>query len=343
MQPVGNPFLSVVMPTYNRKEVLRRALDGLAQQSFPFENFEAVVVSDGSTDGTNELLTEYAGSSPFRLRPIFQENGGPSRARNRGIREATGEVVVFLDDDMEPERGFLSHHAAHHCREDAVAVIGPMNRSTDHGNREPVWVVWEHMMLAEQYHNFREGIWEGAGPHHFYSGNASVRRRHLLAVGGFDETFKRQEDVELAFRLERQCGVRFVFDGEAAGWHRPQRSFASWKKVPYEYGRLDVVRARRGDVDWELVRHSYHSRNPLTRVLAQVAMTVPVLEPSLETGLLTLTRVLYRFRQGRSETQALLPLSVLFNLRYLKGAREEIGGARPLREVLNGGTGVRTS
>src|SRR5579871_3087260 len=94
--------LSVVIPTYNRKESLRRTLDGLARQTYPFSEFEVVVVSDGSTDGTAEMLAQYMQTAPYALCAITQANGGPSRARNRGIREARYDVIVFLDDDVEP-------------------------------------------------------------------------------------------------------------------------------------------------------------------------------------------------------------------------------------------------
>ena len=86
--------------------------------------------------------------------------------------------------------------------------------------REPAWIAWEHAMLEKQYTAWRTGEWQGCGPHHFYSGNASLRREHLIAVGGFDEQFPRQEDVELAVRLERQRGVQFVYDAAGAG-HPP--------------------------------------------------------------------------------------------------------------------------
>lgn len=210
-------FLSVVIPTFNRKDSLRVTLDGLARQSCSPDSFEAIVVSDGSTDGTSALLAEYAQTASFALRPITQENGGPARARNRGIREARGAVVVFLDDDVEPVPDFLIRHAAHHAGADKEVVIGPMLPDPALQWQEPPWIAWEHAMLEKQYTAWRTGEWEGCGPHHFYSGNASVRREHLQAVGGFDEHFPRQEDVELAVRLERQCGVRFVHDPQARG------------------------------------------------------------------------------------------------------------------------------
>ena len=328
---MSGPILSVVIPTFNRKDSLRVTLDGLARQTYPRDAFEAVVVSDGSTDGTDALLAEYARDAPFALRPIAQANGGPARARNRGLAEARGTVVVFLDDDVEPVPDSLARHAAHHTSENKEVVIAPMLPDPALAWREPPWIAWEHAMLEKQYAAWRTGEWRSCGPHHFYSGNASLRRSHLQAVGGFDENFPRQEDVELAVRLERLCGVRFVYDAAAPGIHRPRRRFASWLAVPHAYGQLDVVRARRGDTSWETVRHGYHARNVLTRRLADLALAAPPLSAPLRALLLGAATLAYRAHRAGP---AFAALSVIYNLRYLEGAQAEIGARAEMRRLV---------
>ena len=333
------PFISVVIPTYNRKDSLRLTLNGLARQAYPHDRFEVVVVSDGSTDGTDDFLASYA--APYFLRSITQTNGGPARARNRGVQEATGDVIVFIDDDVEPVPDFLALHAARHAEADETVVIAPMLPDPALHGREPAWIAWEHAMLEKQYTAWRTGEWAGCGPHHFYSGNSSLRRAHLIAVGGFDEQFPRQEDVELAFRLQRERGVRFVYEPAAQGIHRPQRRFASWLAVPYAYGQLDVVRARRGDADWGVVRHGYHARNALTRVLARLVLAAPLLSRPLRFLLLLAARSAYRLHRPGP---AFAALSALYNLRYLEGARSEIGTSAEMRRlILNPGRDARTN
>ncbi len=327
----NSPILSVIIPTFNRKDSLRKTLDGLARQTHPAAQFEAVVVSDGSTDGTDALLAEYARTSPYSLQVICQPNGGPALARNNGIENARGEVVVFLDDDVEPSPEFLAVHAAHHSHQSDAVVIAPMLPDPALLWREPAWIAWEHAMLEKQYAAWRSGAWAGCGPNNFYSGNASVRRTHLLAVGGFDEQFPRQEDVELAGRLEKQCGVRFVYEPDAPGTHRPQRRFASWLAVPLAYGKLDVVRARRGDIPWEVVRSGYHSRNKATRLLARAALSAPLLGRLLRGVLLPAATAAYRLRRAGA---AFAALSVIYNLRYLEGAQAELGSQADLSRVL---------
>lgn len=323
-----HPFLSVVIPTFNRIESLRLTLDGLARQDYPMAQFEVLVISDGSTDGTDAMLTEYAASAPYSLRLIQQANAGPARARNRGIREARGEVVVFTDDDVEPVPGFLSAHAAYHGEDERVAVCAPMSQDPARKWKEPVWIAWEHEMLARQYANWTNGVWAKPSAHHFYTGNASVRRSHLLATGGFDESFTRQEDVELANRMASERRVHYVFDAAAVGIHRPTRTFRSWLNVPYAYGGLDVVRMQKGDqTGWDRLWDGFYEHNPITRFLASVIMAWPFLGAPLRALLLAGAHVCYRLRLAGP---AFAALSVINNLRYLEGARDEVGSGKAL-------------
>ncbi|MDZ7632019.1 MAG: glycosyltransferase family A protein [Gemmatimonadaceae bacterium] len=330
------PFLSVVIPTYNRCDSLRVTLDALRRQTPVDGGFEVVVVSDGSVDGTDALLAEWSAERAFQLRPFSQQNAGPARARNRGVEEARGEVIVFLDDDVEPAPECLRNHAARHRSSETIVLIGPMSADPRRRAVEPVWIAWEHAMLQKQYDGWRDGIWaeHECGPHNFYTGNASVRRAHIRAVGGFDETFNRQEDVELAMRMERLRGVFFRFDPSLAALHRPLRTFESWRRVPYAYGRLDVVRAQRGDAPWDVVRNGYVARQGATRALATLALPGKSRGIAVRWALRHIAEALYAVPAGASRRAALSALSALYNLHYLEGARDELGSWPALRGVI---------
>src|SRR4029453_19365016 len=114
--------LSVVIPTYRRPDTLFRVLDGLGRQTTA--PFEVVVVEDGSGDGPWERLRDCR--APFPLRTFPHETSGPARARNRGVEEARGEIVLFLGDDTVPEPRLGEGHAAAPAgrRGDPVAVLG---------------------------------------------------------------------------------------------------------------------------------------------------------------------------------------------------------------------------
>lgn len=339
----SRPFLSIVIPTFNRRDSLRVTLDALTAQEPVPGGVEVLVVSDGSSDGTDAYLREWAAAKKWlQARPLFQANAGPARARNHGVTEARGDVIIFIDDDVEPLSGYLLSHAARHRADEKLVLIGPMSRDPHRRPREPVWIAWEHAMLQKQYDSWQQGVWaeDDCGPHNFYTGNASVRRSHVMQVGGFDEGFTRQEDVELAMRMERTCGVHFRFDPKLAALHRPLRTFEGWLRVPYAYGQLDVVRAERGDASWDVVRESYRSRHRATRFLADVALPGTTRGNLLRAALRHAAGALHALPMAPTESAAMFALSALYNQRYLEGARDQLGSWEKLREVVlsNGST-----
>jgi len=320
---------SVVVPTYNRRDSLLVALDGLDRQTASPSEFEVIVVSDGSSDGTEEAVRQRA--SRYRLRMLEQPNSGPAAARNHGARAACTDIIVFMDDDIEPAPSFVEEHLRAHAADPDVVIIGP--QSMPPGERFPVWIAWEHRMLERQYERFQSGEWL-PGPNNLYSGNMSLRRGLLLDAGGFDVRYTRQEDVELGFRLAHR-GATFRFVPQAIGYHRPSRTFRSWCNTPYQYGVRDVEMAReKGQQEaLALARKHYRERNILTRALARAAIGRRVIEPAVLRALPATAIALDRV--GLRQV-SLAMLSVLFNLLYLQGMCRELGGAHRLWETLRG-------
>ena len=114
---------SLVIPTYNKKEFLELTLTSLANQTYPLENFEVVLVDDGSTDGTHELFSETLIHFPFQLEYVKQENAGRAAARNVGILTARGRNVIFIDDDQIVPPQFIENHLKLH-QENRNLVVG---------------------------------------------------------------------------------------------------------------------------------------------------------------------------------------------------------------------------
>src|SRR5512147_2046093 len=102
------PLLSVIVPTYQRCDSVARLLRALAQQTLAPEEYEVIVGIDGSNDGTREMLETFSAS--YRLRYVWQPNRGRAAACNAAIRLAEGDVLVILDDDMEPALDCLEQH-----------------------------------------------------------------------------------------------------------------------------------------------------------------------------------------------------------------------------------------
>ena len=312
--------VSIVLPTYNRLRQLQKVLAGLEAQTYPLTDFEVVVVSDGATDGTNEFLHTY--STPLTVQVFVQSNQGASTARNVGVAQAQGELIVFLDDDVVPTPNLIAEHVTTHAQHAGdVVVLGPMLTPPDFALKP--WVAWEQAMLDKQYADMAGERWQPTA-RQFYTGNALVARHYLLAAGGFDTSLRRAEDVELAYRLADR-GLGFIFNPDAIGYHYAERSFASWQQTPTIYGRNDVIFARDRGQQWLLtsVIREFHQRHALIKVITQLCLARHRLSTLVIHGLRRLAGVSNRLRLTRVTQQA---YSGIFNLCYYQGMADELGG-----------------
>ena len=201
--------VSVIIPTYRKREVLEATLVSLAAQTYPAGSIEVVVVDDCSQDGTLEYLE--ALDVPFTLVPIAHEvNKGRSAARNTAVRAATGDLVVFVDDDMRCEPDLIERYVRFHEEHPDSVAIGSALTAPELG-RATVYSYLDEMGV----HRLPPGSRVPA--RYFVTNNSSVARRPLLDVGLFDESYRRYgfEDTELAFRLEDEAGLSFYFCSEA--------------------------------------------------------------------------------------------------------------------------------
>lgn len=252
---------SAVIPTYNRRASLARTLTGLQQQEPASASLEVVVVDDGSTDDTAQWLEQQKFSFPVRL--LRQQNAGPAAARNAGLQAASGELILFLDDDLEPTPALLREHLATHGDDRARVVLGTLS-SLPHYPQP--WVAWEQRQVEKQYAAMIRGDWAPTF-RQFWTGNASVSREHLVATGGFDVEFKRAEDVELGVRLH-QRGLTFHFNPRAKGLHHARRSLDSFCELQRQYGRREVEIFTRADGDpVPTLRGNWWRLKPATRAL----------------------------------------------------------------------------
>ena len=208
--------VSVVIPTFNRLEVLAEVLHALEfQQGAP--PFEVVVVDDGSSDGTSAWLRSRTFNLPLRV--LSQENRGPAAARNTGVAVAQGQWVAFLGDDTVPSPGWLAAHREAHRRHGDdlhVAVLG--------------YTGWHSRMRLNPFlryineHGLQFGYAliddpEDVPFNFFYTSNISLSRDILLAEP-FDLRFPYAawEDIEVAYRMKKR-GLRMVYEKSATVAH----------------------------------------------------------------------------------------------------------------------------
>ncbi len=315
------PACSIVVATYNRAAGLRRLLASLPRQDIGAGAFEVIVVDDGSTDGTWQMLTGL--ETPYRLRTLWQRNQGPGAARNAAIEAATGEIIVTLDDDVEPAPDLLRVHLeAHAAAAGPIAAIGAF--ALPAGAKLAPWGEWEFSGLQRQYEAMLRGDWAPT-PRQFYTANASVPRAAYLAAGLFDPLFRRAEDVELAYRL-RDHGVGFRFLPDAVIYHRPARSFASWQRMAWQYGFYDVLMWRQKNRRHVLrvIGHEFHhQRHPL---LQQSARALVGRRRTLRTATWLAGRGANLMAAAGARRPAMPLYSAVFNLLYWEGVADSLGG-----------------
>jgi glycosyltransferase involved in cell wall biosynthesis len=320
------PFVSIVTPTYNRRANLARLLHGLREQTYPPELFELVIVDDGSDDGTVAYLREL--DVPFTLRVHEQAHAGPAEARNRGVEHAVGRLIVFLDDDVLPVPEVLAEHVATHGDATDLVVIGPMSPPGDWPR--PAWIRWDEDTLQAQYRAMIAGEW-ACSPRQFYTANASVLRERFLDAGGFDPRFKRAEDVELAFRLQDR-GARFTFNPRAEIFHYASRSFAAWRRTPFQYGQYDVVMQRdKRHYLFDRACEEFHRRHPLNQLMVRATLGRP---PIARTALGVLSGTVLAANRLGAARVARWGLSAIFGIQYWQGVSAELGGALPARRAI---------
>lgn len=311
-----SPRLTLVVATHNRRDSLLRMLRSLRVE-LEAVDAEVVVVADGCTDGTAAALRELAGDLPLTV--LEQAQAGPGSARNSGVRQARGDLVLFVDDDVVAVPGLLREHLAAHSGGRALAVIGPMLPPSD--RRLPAWLRWEAETLEKQYRAMRAGVY-AATPRQFYTANASVPRTLLLAAGGFREELNRAEDIELAHRLA-DLGVEFLFLPEAAVVHIPERSFDAWLGTAYDYGRAAVIFERElGRPYLQAAYEEWSARHPLNRAAARACVGSTMANQ----GAIRITRLLLSLPGWLLPARMCAAVcAALYNIRYWQGIADASG------------------
>jgi len=205
------PFVSVIIPTYNRKDSLLRTLDSLSRQTYPADRFEVIVVDDGGSDGTEAVVEQVF---PVTLRSVRQENQGDAYARNRGAQEARGTILQFLDDDIVVEPGFLAAVVEQYANRDKLMVIGTLLPLP---SVSPT--VFERVVAAKHQPPATSDQLDFT---QILSGILSLRKEHYLALGMMQPVVKSGSsvwcDVEFSYRAHKQ-GFELWRAADALAYH----------------------------------------------------------------------------------------------------------------------------
>ncbi len=207
--------LSVIIPTRNRSDLLRKTLDGLCKQTAQKLLLEVIIVSDGSTDSTSETIDQFVTRLPIKY--FEQPQRGVSSARNLGLRYASSALVLLLDDDIVPTPQLIGEHIRFHDELPTLEAV-LLGYVTWHPNLFITpFMQWYGEYGALFGYSLLENN-EQVDPRFFYSCNISFKREFIISHGKFNEALTVLEDNELGYRLA-QKGMLLFFRRAALGYH----------------------------------------------------------------------------------------------------------------------------
>ena len=218
----SSPRISVMLPTFRRIDALEQTLSALETQSLSSSDFEVVVVDDGSRDGTDAFLQEFAEQTELGFAYLaLRKNGGPARARNFGLSRCRADIVLIIGDDIEPAADLLATHLFFHKKhvDSGYALLGQVLFPP--ALRPTAFMKWLEKGGRKYFFNYRDlTSGQEAGPLFFYTCNVSVKMALLDQAGWFDESFPyaSHEDLELGYRLASE-GMRMIYEPRAVGSH----------------------------------------------------------------------------------------------------------------------------
>ena len=265
--------ISVVIPTHNNAKILPECLRRILGQTLAPEEYEVIVVNDGSTDNTVGAIGEIRGIRVVNL----DKNSGPSAARNVGIKEAQADLVIFIQDDILVETDFLERHLKFHQDHAGVNEVLVGHTQYDPAIPSTPFMAW----WEGQQFKFKKGSYLN-----FYPTNLSVKKEFLVKNGMFDEEFFINghigyEDTELGYRLWKAgCGqaqgLALHYDSSLKVLHHHMRTLKDICEQSFYKGQLahllykkhpELQKVFRDDLKYNLTRFVVNS------------LTIKLLEP----------------------------------------------------------------
>ena len=221
------PFVSIIVIAFNMKNYISRCLKSLKSIDYPREEYEIIVVDNGSTDGTREVC------EGFDIKYVFEKRRNRGHARNVGIEHAKGEIIAFVDADCEVMKDWLKFHVRDHAHNAIGAVGGAVIN--------PYLKVSNKFAIATHIENSAE--FDATSPkrfmYHLPGCNASFKKHVLLKAGFFDKNLHVGEDFLLSKRI-MDLGFKLLFDPAAKVSHygtKPNMSFRSYLEKEIERGK----------------------------------------------------------------------------------------------------------
>ncbi|MFH1117127.1 MAG: glycosyltransferase [Pseudomonadota bacterium] len=229
------PRISIIIPVHNGRETIGRCLDSLIRIDHP--DFEIIIVDDGSTDETPEICAGYS-----RVRLVRMPKGGPSKARNAGIRISRGEFVAFTDGDCIVDRDWLKELERGFTSPDMAGVGGDQKSPDDDtGTGVLIQAFLKSVGFVADYVKTGASMRE---TDHNPTCNAMYRKIIVEDVGGFNEDLWPGEDVELDLLIRRR-GYKLIYNPAAVVAHYRPGTYRGFARMLYRYGNAQGYLVRK--------------------------------------------------------------------------------------------------
>ena len=237
-----NPVISIITPTFNRSHELEHLIESINNQTLDRKYFEMIISDDGSIDDTDKKIKEWSNVVNFKLKYISQNNLGPGAARNNGVKNSLGELVVFIDSDCEADKNWLKIIYDSYKNDLFDAFGGP---DSSKNNFLPIQIAIDYSMTSF----FTTGGMRGHKKNmlaKFYprSHNMGLKKAIFEKVGGFG-TLRHGQDIELSNRI-LNSGARVELLIDAVVYHRRRTTLKKFFRQVFNWG---VARVNLGKID----------------------------------------------------------------------------------------------
>lgn len=230
------PFVSVIIPAYNEEKRIANAIEAVLRQTYPRERMEIIIVDDGSTDKTCEIVFRY----PVKL-IRHNKNRGDSASRNTGAKNAMGEIIATTDADDEVDENWLINIAKHYSETNVGSVIGSSHIVYNEEN-------WQQRIIAELFICMRgsdavKSIYNAkdrVGSNKSMGSNQSFRKSVFFEIGGYDMGLTAGMEQDIVWRVEI-AGYKSAFERNAVVHIFPRNNFKKYIKYAYLRGKGGII------------------------------------------------------------------------------------------------------
>jgi glycosyltransferase involved in cell wall biosynthesis len=248
---------SVIVCTFNGAKKIKNCLDALKNQKYPSEYIEMIIVDDGSIDNISEIISKYPSFKYIK----HEKNFGLGKSRNTGLANASGNIIVFTDDDCIPDKKWIQE-LANKYKNQEIDGIGGKIESYNFENIIEKYItyskspIYSHVVRSTNRNRIfdyiinifkykRRELEEGQQLFSLMGANSSYRKSMLDKIGGCDNSLRRGVDWDLNIRLQKKFSPKFVYCDKAIVYHKHRTNLKSFTRHMYQYGKAQSIVAKK--------------------------------------------------------------------------------------------------